>query len=895
MNESFDVAVVGYGPTGMAAAGLLGRYGHRVVVIERWASLYGLPRFTHLDDETLRTLQAICDIDTAIADSTPSHYRWVNGKDEVLLELIPPPTRLCYPTANSIYQPDIEDALDTRLRELPNVEIRQGWILTDLRQGADGVELVVAPWRAREADESGRTTLRAKYVIGADGSNSLVRRKLGVQQIDRGFREQWVNIDAEWLHERPAEFDIAKQYCDPARGHMYMGIGRRRQRFEFAVLDGEDPAELTEPEHVWQWLARTHGLGQSDLRILRHVSYTFEGRQAVPWRRGRVLLAGDAAHVMPPYLGQGACSGIRDAANLSWKLHAILTGRSDDGLLDTYQRERSPHVGALIGMAIELGEIANMRDAAAAEQRDAAFKAGLVPPPVALPPLKDGILQSPPAGPAVGRVAPQGWLVRNGRRERGDEIIGGDFRLVLAPGVHDTFTPAQNRLRALLDVGVLDLGGAIEDLDGVYGAFLKEQNADAVLIRPDHIVFGVASASGAGELLEQLAEMLGVPTTDGESDAFSVHPLHRTWASEPTPIPPGLDPGSRAAALHRAMPFTRLVENGMDPADARELLRVTADGAEWVSAATEIGARQLERAETAARLGRTVTALEAARAALAAFNFAQMSEDRDTDVKRAAYDRYLEAVRAYGRLRGPGFEEVRIPYANGALVGWLSLPDRRADAAVAVWGGLNGWGANYLAMADALNARGIACLLAEGPGQGAPRLHDGIHLRPDTIGGFSKFVDFLLDDPRVGDRVGVWGNSFGGLFAAHTAARDDRVAACVIVSGPAEKVIVRPVPGVADSVLALFGTDSVDEANAYLDTLHFGEGRMALTQPTLVLHGGHDPLQGPRSQELFLAATRDPRSSTVTWPDGEHVIYNHAAERNALVADFFQEILGQQS
>jgi alpha-beta hydrolase superfamily lysophospholipase len=374
----------------------------------------------------------------------------------------------------------------------------------------------------------------------------------------------------------------------------------------------------------------------------------------------------------------------------------------------------------------------------------------------------------------------------------------------------------------------------------------------------------------------------------------NAEPLRRAWASEAAQISPELDPAAPGAALRRAMPFTRLTDGGMDPADARELLRVTALGEPWEPAAAAIGTRQLDRAEAAERLGRTVTAREAARAGLAALNFAQMCEDTDTDLKRAAYDRFLAAVRVYGRLRDPSFEEVRIPFGGGTLVGWLSLPDTPPTAAVAVWGGLNGWGANYLGMADALNARGLACLLAEGPGQGAPRLHDGIYLRPDTLIGFTRFVDFLVDDPRTGSRVGIWGNSFGGLFAAHTAARDDRVAACVINGAPAE-LTLPPDPAAVAPILAMLGTDSVDVANAYLEALRVDQGRIVLAQPTLVLHGGLDPFVGPRSQELFMAATRDRRSRAVTWPDGEHVIYNHAAERNALVADYFQHILDPEA
>jgi len=514
MAPLYDVAVVGYGPTGLTAASLLGRLGHRVVVCERWPGLYGLPRLTHIDDETARTVQAAGDVDEALRDSSLCQYVWLNGKGETLVRIpATPEGPMGYPDHISMYQPDVECAIDKRLRGYGTVDVRQGWAVTGLDQGDNAVTLRLRGWNSDVATADGpHDEVRARYVIAADGSRSALRELLGVERQDFGFNELWLNIDTEWLRPQPSEFAQGTQHCDPARGHMTINIGMTRQRFEFALLPGENREEMTAPETAWRLLRRYHDLGPDDVRITRQLVYGFEARIATRWRIGRVFLTGDAAHTMPPYLGQGACSGLRDATNLAWKLHLVLGGQAPDALLDTYESERRPHVTALTHAAIGLGKVANTHDAEAAAARDAAFFAGKVPPPPPFPPLTNGVLRRGTDAP-VGTLTPQGRIRQaDGRTGRLDDLTGYGFTLVTAEDPTAALGPERLARLERLGCAVVALD-TVDDLDGRHREYLQLLGAVAYVARPDFVLFGAAAdRTDLGALVDDLDAALSGTT-----------------------------------------------------------------------------------------------------------------------------------------------------------------------------------------------------------------------------------------------------------------------------------------------------------------------------------------------------------------------------------------------
>jgi 3-(3-hydroxy-phenyl)propionate hydroxylase len=478
--EPFDVAIIGLGPAGATLANLLGLRGLRVLVLEREADIYRLPRAIHFDGECMRVFQAIGIHEQLRPQLLVSPGMKFVGADGRVLMDWSRPTGIGpqgWAASYRFHQPDLEDVLRRRLADHASVSVQLRQEVFALEEQRDQVALRVEDLR------SGRLyRAAARYVVGCDGARSLARRFMGTELDDLRSHERWLVLDVLLKRDLPDLGDHSLQFCDPRRPATYVrGVGTRR-RWELMLMPGDDPATITRPENVWPLLAKW--LTPDDAVLERPAVYTFHSVVAQGWRRGRLLIAGDAAHQTPPFMGQGMCAGIRDASNLAWKLADVLRGHASESLLDTYESERSPHVREFIETAVRLGGLIQSTDADAVRRRDAEMSANpqvfMTPQPSLGPGAHDG------AG-AAGRIAPQPLLDGGNRL---DDRIGYRFAVVAVPA-----------LAALARTVADQWACVIEAADPALCAWLEGLGAAAVLLRPDRYTAGIASDAPALEAL----------------------------------------------------------------------------------------------------------------------------------------------------------------------------------------------------------------------------------------------------------------------------------------------------------------------------------------------------------------------------------------------------------
>ncbi|MEU9233179.1 bifunctional 3-(3-hydroxy-phenyl)propionate/3-hydroxycinnamic acid hydroxylase [Streptomyces subrutilus] len=527
-----DVVIVGNGPIGAALSVLIAQRGWRVTVLERRPRPYRLPRATSFDGETARLLAGTgIGPDIGRVTEPANGYQWQTAAGAVLLDI---GFTTCgpygWPDANTMHQPALEELIAARVKGLAGITVLRGHEVVGLADGEERVEVTAS------ADDGTTRVLSARWVVGCDGANSFVRDHLDVPVTDLGFSYEWLLCDVEL--RRPREFTPSNvQICDPARPTTVVASGPGRRRWEFMRLPGESAAELNREETAWRLLA-PFGVTPDTATLLRSTTYIFQARWADQWRVGHVLLAGDAAHLMPPFAGQGMCSGIRDVVNLAWKLDLALRGLADESLLDTYTQERRAQAKEAILSSVQLGRMICVTDPAAAAERDATVLAGRRGRPAGRPepakPLTDGLLHRVPgaeaAGAPAGAVVPQGRVNGPGGSGLFDEVVGRGFVLLTTVDPHTVLD--EDRLSFLTGLGahvvrLLPPGQAPEgagdvvgvvDTDDVYGPYLARYGATCLLVRPDYHVFGAASGpDGAAALVDDLRGMLraGVPAGAG--------------------------------------------------------------------------------------------------------------------------------------------------------------------------------------------------------------------------------------------------------------------------------------------------------------------------------------------------------------------------------------------
>ncbi len=525
LEPPYPVVVVGSGPTGLTLANLLGRMNVRTLLVERNLTTVTEPRAVSIDDESLRTMQAAGAVEAVLGSVVPgygSHYHGPSGRCFARVE--PTGTPFGYPRRNAFRQPVLEQQLRDNLARYPSVTTLFGWSLNGFEQARQEVRLDL------EGPHGQAQQLACGYLVGCDGGRSRIRERLGIRLGGTTFDQRWLIVD---LENNRNDVAFTKVFCDVRRPCITLPGPDRTRRFEFKLLDGERDEDVLAPPMVASLLS-THG-ADPDASIRRTVVYHFHARVADRWSQGRVFLAGDAAHLTPPFAGQGMNSGIRDAHNLAWKLAAVVDGVCGPDLLASYEAERREHVWAMIRLALRMGRIMSPPSRLAGLATRLAFTALRIWPPARdyvlqmkykpKPRFTRGFLLRGRTAPVlVGRLFPQPLVVRaDGRTVLLDEVAGPWFCLLAFTATPDAvFGRLRHRVWDALNarrIGVRPAGqastGAADGVELVQAAddeagraFGSDPHA-ILLLRPDRYVaaaFTIDEADTAAGAVQALLD-----------------------------------------------------------------------------------------------------------------------------------------------------------------------------------------------------------------------------------------------------------------------------------------------------------------------------------------------------------------------------------------------------
>jgi 3-(3-hydroxy-phenyl)propionate hydroxylase len=508
MSNNTDVAIIGAGPVGTLLAILLGKEGKKVTLVERWPTTYDRPRAVTMDHEVARMLATLgidCNNDPAFEFHEELYY-WKNAELEPL-ELVDwkSVSRSGWRVTYWFNQPELEVRLLAIAADIPTVTIKRGWEAIAIKEESNGVTVSIQPTAELNGANTEVQKINALYAVGCDGANSFVREEIGVKNIDKGYFFDWLILDMVPTNDytcSPNQW----QLCDPKRPTTIVPGGPGRRRWEFMVLPEESSEEIAQPESAWK-LLEPWGLTPENAELERSAVYRFQARWAEHWRVGRTVIAGDAAHLMPPFAGAGMCSGMRDSMNLAWRLNGILDGKFEEEILDSYVSERLHHAKHFVDFSQQLGDIICISDPEEAAERDRSMKAALAardfqPIKVDVVPLGQGVWCE--SSKAAGELSVQGIVRTSDKEDRFDQVIGQGWMVI---GYNKNPADAlSNEQRSIFE----KIGGRLVvigpddsncsdcdavDVNGTYAEWMQSIDRHYFILRPDFYVAATAKTS----------------------------------------------------------------------------------------------------------------------------------------------------------------------------------------------------------------------------------------------------------------------------------------------------------------------------------------------------------------------------------------------------------------
>ncbi len=489
--EKFDITICGYGPVGSTFAGLMGKLGHKVLVIEKNIGPSPTARAINTDGEQLRTFDKLGIAEKVVENSSEIHRVHFGDANLNPIQTIDQPvgvSAMGWPNQVLFYQPELEGFIRSSLESENNIVIKEGTELLSFDDSDEGVYLNCQ-------NSNGNLTFFSKYLIGCDGASSLVRKELDVDLEDFEYNQEWLVCDAHLTKKVNIPEKEAMQVCDPKRPGTYVPGRRGHLRFEFKKMPGEDTNELEKDENVWKLLKPW--INEDNANLERAQVYSFHACIARTWRKGNVLIAGDAAHQMPPFMGAGMGTGIRDVTNVSWKLDLLLKNKANEGILDTYQKERHSHAKWTIAQTVTIGQVIE-GFCAAAEGKEYEPKGPSYD--VNFPHIPSGIY-SDPSDMITGVPIPQPVISLNNKKEMLDRVISSNFAILTKESNFDLSEKAKTIVE-LLDIKTITINSNDDSEQRLKTIFEKYT---AVLVRPDKYTYGgVNDISSLSNMIESL-------------------------------------------------------------------------------------------------------------------------------------------------------------------------------------------------------------------------------------------------------------------------------------------------------------------------------------------------------------------------------------------------------